>query len=51
MAENKIHLPSSGGGLLKYSETIKSKIMLTPMTVVILIVIITVIDVILYKIF
>ncbi len=38
MADNKIQLPSSGGGLLRYSDEIKSNIVLSPYSVVFLIV-------------
>jgi len=49
MADNKIRLPSSGGGLLHYSETVKSKINLTPKIVVALIFVITILEILLYK--
>ena len=49
MADNKISLPSSGGGLLRYSEEIKSKFMITPMHVLIAIIIIVVLGLYLYK--
>ena len=40
MADNKIQLPSSGGGLIRYSDEVKSNIMLSPYAVVFLIVMI-----------
>jgi len=51
MAEdNKIYLPSSGGGLMRYSaET--SKLKIDPKIVVFLIVLITVAEIVLYKLF
>lgn len=49
MADNKMRLPSSGGGLLHYSESVKSKIHLTPKIVVALIIVITVVEILLYK--
>lgn len=49
MADNKISLPSSGGGLLNYSQDYKSKIQIKPMYIIILIVLFTVIELYLYK--
>ena len=40
MADNKIQLPSSGGGLVRYSDEVKSNIMISPSTVVVLIVLV-----------
>ena len=40
MADNKIRLPSSGGGLVNYKEEYKSKFLFSPIIVVVLIVIV-----------
>ncbi|MDP4012967.1 MAG: preprotein translocase subunit Sec61beta [Candidatus Nanoarchaeia archaeon] len=37
MADNKIQLPSSGGGLMRYSEEVKSNFVLSPYVVLFLI--------------
>lgn len=47
--DNKIHLPASGGGLVRYSEEMPSKLQLKPMMVVAIIVVIIIIEIILYK--
>ena len=49
MAEDRIGLPSSGGGLVRYSEDYKSKFELTPVIVIAAIVIVAVIEIYLYK--
>ena len=49
MAEDRIGLPSSGGGLVRYFEDYKSKLELTPTIVVAVIVIVAVIEIYLYK--
>jgi len=49
MANNKISLPSSGGGLMRYSDEIKSKFFIKPVHVVILIIIVALIGIYLYK--
>jgi len=38
MAENKIHLPSGQGGLTRYFEDSKSKIMISPEIVIVMVV-------------
>lgn len=48
--DNKIQLPSSGGGLLRYSEE-ASKLKISPKLIIALIIIISVIEVVLYKLF
>ena len=40
MADNKIQLPQSGGGILRYSDEVESKLMIGPTTVVIMILIV-----------
>mgnify|MGYP001596620605 CR=1 FL=1 len=50
MAENKIQLPQSGGGLVRYFEEVKSKIEFAPWIVVIIIIFIIVVELIFHKI-
>lgn len=38
MSDNKITLPQSGGGLVRYSDTSNSRISMSPMTVVVIII-------------
>jgi len=40
MAQQGIHMPSSGGGLMRYSEEYKSKFMIKPAHVVLFIILI-----------
>ena len=49
MAENKISLPSSGGGLLRYFDETKSKMQITPTIILVAIVVVTLIELYLYK--
>ena len=49
MADDKINLPSSGGGLIRYFEDYKSKIRIKPGIIVAIIILITIIEVLLYK--
>ncbi len=49
MAQDKINLPSSGGGLLRYFEDYKSRLEIKPMVIVTIIVLIIVIELYLYK--
>jgi len=48
MADNKINLPQSGGGLLRYSDEVGSRFKITPLTVVIMIIVVIVIEAILH---
>ena len=48
MADNKISLPSSGGGLVRYFEDLKSKINLKPEVVMIIIGLVVVLEIILH---
>ncbi|MBS3095286.1 preprotein translocase subunit Sec61beta [Candidatus Woesearchaeota archaeon] len=48
MADDRIRMPSSGGGLVRYFEDYKSKIELSPMLVVILIIAVIIIEVLLH---
>ena len=50
MEDNKINLPSSGGGILRYFEDVKStKLEMKPMIVLIIIIAVVVIELYLYK--
>ena len=49
MAEGKINLPSSGGGLVRYFDDYKSKIAINPKTLVIAIIIVVLVEIYLYK--
>lgn len=46
--DNKISLPSSGGGLIRYFDEYKSKISFKPGHIIVLVVIIIIIEVILH---
>ena len=48
MAEDKISLPSSGGGLVRYFDEFKSKIALKPEVVMILIGLVVILEIILH---
>ena len=50
MSENKIHLPQSGGGIIRYSEQLKSKIVLNPWVVIALIAFVIALEIILQQI-
>ena len=47
--DNKIHLPSSGGGLVRYFEDYKSKITIKPEVVIGIIIVVIIIEILLYK--
>ena len=49
MADNKIQMPSSGGGLVRYFDDFKSKIEIKPLYVLIIIAIIIIVELYLYK--
>ena len=51
MAQNKISMPQSGGGLMRYFEDYKSKIELDKTWVIIAIVLVVVIEILLQKAF
>jgi len=46
--DNKISLPSSGGGLIRYFDEYKSKISFKPGHIIVLVVIIIIIEIILH---
>lgn len=48
MADNKIQMPMSGGGLVRYSDEFESKIMLSPTVVIVLIAIFIVVEIFLH---
>jgi preprotein translocase subunit Sec61beta len=48
---DKIRLPTSGGGLVNYGDEIKSKINLSPMSIVVFIVIVVILEYLLHKFF
>lgn len=49
MADNKVRLPSSGGGLVRYYDDFKAKIEIPPMWVVIIIAFVIILETYLYK--
>jgi len=49
MADNRIQMPSSSGGLVRYFDDIKSKLSFSPYVVVGLIVLVIIIEFILHK--
>ena len=49
MADNKINMPSSGGGLIRYFDDYKAKISWSPWVIMIIIAIIIVLLYVLYK--
>ena len=51
MANDKISMPSSGGGILRYFEDYKSRVEIPPIYVVVIIAVIIVLEIVLYKMF
>ncbi len=49
MADNKIRLPSGGGGLVNYYDETKSKIEFSPYVVIVLIIAVIILEIILHK--
>ena len=47
--DNKINLPSSGGGLVRYFEDVKSKTEIKPEYIIAFIILVIIIEIILYK--
>lgn len=47
--DNKIHLPSSGGGLVRYFDEGKSRYEIMPAIVLVLIFVVIVVEILLYK--
>ena len=48
MADNRIHIPSSQGGLVRYFDDYKSKIELRPEYVIVAIVLVVVVEIVLH---
>ena len=49
MTENRVQMPQSGGGIVRYFDEYKSKIELSPKIVIALIVFIAVLEIILHQ--
>ncbi|MAG77968.1 preprotein translocase subunit Sec61beta [archaeon] len=49
MGNNKISMPSSGGGLMRYFDDYKSKIQIKPTYIIILVVIVIVVELLIQK--
>ena len=49
MADDKVQMPMSGGGLVRFSDEVKSRFMLSPMVVTVVIAVVIVVLVTLYK--
>jgi preprotein translocase subunit Sec61beta len=49
MASDKIQMPSSGGGLVRYFDDYKSKIEISPIVIIVIIALIAVIEIMLHK--
>lgn len=49
MGSDKVQMPSSGGGLVRYFDDYKSKIEISPIVIIVIIVIVTVLGVMLHK--
>lgn len=48
MADDRIRIPSSGGGIVRYFEDYKSKIEISPIVVIIMIIAVIVLELILH---
>ena len=49
MADNKVNMPSSGGGLVRYFDDFKSKINISPVVLIVFICIVIIVEILLYK--
>tara|TARA_Y100000310_G_C20593154_1_gene769152 strand:+ start:646 stop:801 length:156 start_codon:yes stop_codon:yes gene_type:complete len=49
MAQNKVSMPSSGGGLIRYFDEYKSKIQISPIAVIVIIVAVIIIELVIQK--
>ena len=49
MAQNKVSMPSSGGGLIRYFDEYKSKIQISPIAVIVVIVAVIIIELVIQK--
>lgn len=50
MAQDKISMPSSGGGLVRYFEDFKSRLEVPPLYIIIIIAVVIIAEIFLYKI-
>lgn len=48
MAQEKIHMPQSGGGLLRYSDEVTTGYTMTPITVMVIILVVIVVELLLH---
>jgi len=48
MADNKISLPSSGGGLVRYSDEAKSNFMMKPQHIILIIALVVIFELLLH---
>jgi len=49
MADEKIQMPSSGGGLVRYFDDYKSKFQFKPEWIIVFIVVVVIIEILLFK--
>ena len=49
MANDKVNMPSSGGGLVRYFDDFKSKININPVVLIVFICIVIIVEILLYK--
>ena len=49
MADNKIQMPSSGGGLVRYFDDVKTKFDIKPIYVIAIIALVIIVEIYLYK--
>jgi len=49
MASDKVQMPSSGGGLVRYFDDYKSKIEISPIVIIVIIALIAVVEIMLHK--
>ena len=49
MADNKVQMPSSGGGLVRYFDDYKSKITIGPVAIIVFIALVVIVEILLYK--
>lgn len=49
MASDKVQMPSSGGGLVRYFDDYKSKIEISPIVIIVIIALIAIVEILLHK--
>ena len=49
MASDKVQMPSSGGGLVRYFDDYKSKIEISPVVIIVIIALIAIVEILLHK--